>query len=417
MTKMKIENIKVDQRFRQEFGDIDELAESIEKHGLIHPPVVNEDGILIAGERRLRACEQLQMDEIEVRKLGELSELERKEMELEENLYRKKFTWSEEVKAKEEIHLIKQIQHGQRVKGHESDGWGTKDTAKLLDESLGTVSQDIKLAEAMSDYPELKDCDTKTGAWKKLKEIEERETLEQMAEMVGGKQLSEFYEVYNEDVLDYMAKQGDETFDLILADPPWGIEMDTKSRLSKESGVEYDDSLEYSIALVDEACREFYRILKPDTHMYMYFGIANYGIFRDIIKDAGFEVDPVPVIYNKDRGGSAAKGKTYPKAYEVIFHCWKGSRKLNTTHHNVYTISRPEGYKRIHSAQKPVEMNRALVEASTDPGERVLIPFMGSGSAVIASAKAERYVVGTELDKTTFASAVELIEKQLVEEE
>src|SRR6056297_2846088 len=146
MAIMKIDDIKVDERFRKDFGDIEELAKSIEQHGLIQPPVVHNDGTLIAGERRYRACKMLELEEIEVRTLNDLTELEMRELELEENLHRKAFTWDEEVKAKEEIHRIKQLQHGERIKGHDSDGWGVKDTAEVLDESLGTVSQDIKLA-------------------------------------------------------------------------------------------------------------------------------------------------------------------------------------------------------------------------------------------------------------------------------
>lgn len=417
MAMMKMEDIIVDDRFRKDFGDIEELANSIKKHGLIQPPVVQDDGVLVAGERRYRACKVLGLDEIEVRLVSDLTELERREMELEENLYRKAFTWDEEVKAKEEIHRIKQLQHGERIKGHDSDGWGVKDTAQVLDESLGTVSQDIKLAQALNKYPELMECKNKTTAWKQLKKIEERQLLEAMAEIVGDEDISDMYSVYNKDVLEWLAEQEDETIDLIIADPPWGIEMDTKSRLSRDTGVEYDDSLDNAIALMDIAVHEFYRVLKKDRHLYVYFGIANYQIFRDLLEDAGFEVDPVPVIYNKDRGGSAAKGKTFPKAYETIFHCWKGSRELKTTHHNVYTEQRPEGKKRIHSAQKPVSMQKNLVKASSDPGETVLIPFMGSGSGVVAAAKEGRKVIGCELDDILFSSAVEWIKARLKEKD
>uniref|UniRef100_UPI00164242F3 ParB N-terminal domain-containing protein n=1 Tax=Bacillus thuringiensis TaxID=1428 RepID=UPI00164242F3 len=51
-----IKKIKVSDRIRKEFGNIEELANDIKENGLINPPVVTPDHELIAGERRLRAC-------------------------------------------------------------------------------------------------------------------------------------------------------------------------------------------------------------------------------------------------------------------------------------------------------------------------------------------------------------------------
>lgn len=87
---MKIDDIKIGERHREDLGDIDALAQSIEEIGLLHPPVVNQDtNELIAGYRRIKAYEKLGRKEIPVRKvsldditLGEYSE----------NVVRKDFT-------------------------------------------------------------------------------------------------------------------------------------------------------------------------------------------------------------------------------------------------------------------------------------------------------------------------------------
>lgn len=90
--KVLISDIKVENRRREEFGDIEGLAESIGKLGLIQPIVVDEEYHLIAGERRLRACQQLGWFDVPVRLYRDLSEAERREIELEENVRRKDFT-------------------------------------------------------------------------------------------------------------------------------------------------------------------------------------------------------------------------------------------------------------------------------------------------------------------------------------
>jgi len=84
-----IDAIRVGKRRREEFGDIDGLAASIDQYGLLHSPVVDDRLNLVAGERRLRACKQLGWASIEVRTLGSLTDAERREIELEENLQRK----------------------------------------------------------------------------------------------------------------------------------------------------------------------------------------------------------------------------------------------------------------------------------------------------------------------------------------
>jgi ParB family chromosome partitioning protein len=50
---------KVGERHRRDLGDVDGLAESIEDIGLLNPITVDENGLLLAGARRLAACKRL----------------------------------------------------------------------------------------------------------------------------------------------------------------------------------------------------------------------------------------------------------------------------------------------------------------------------------------------------------------------
>jgi len=54
MPQLKVSDIKVGERFRITFDGIEDLAASIKEFGLIEPVVVDENNVLIAGERRLR---------------------------------------------------------------------------------------------------------------------------------------------------------------------------------------------------------------------------------------------------------------------------------------------------------------------------------------------------------------------------
>lgn len=93
--RVAISDITVNERRRQDLGDIASLARNIDQHGLLHPIIIAADSELIAGERRLRACQHLGQTTIDVRRWPDLSIEERREIELAENLDRKDLTPAE----------------------------------------------------------------------------------------------------------------------------------------------------------------------------------------------------------------------------------------------------------------------------------------------------------------------------------
>lgn len=84
--------IRLGDRHRKELGDIAGLGRSIADIGLLHPIVVNRNGTLIAGERRLKACTSLGWSHIPVT-IVNLDNIVRGE--LAENAERKDFLPSE----------------------------------------------------------------------------------------------------------------------------------------------------------------------------------------------------------------------------------------------------------------------------------------------------------------------------------
>lgn len=94
-------------RQRKELTGINELAESIRSIGLIHPIVVTPDGVLVAGERRLRAHQELGLTHISVQFTTDIPREELEAIELEENVKRKALNWKEEVFAVARLHELK----------------------------------------------------------------------------------------------------------------------------------------------------------------------------------------------------------------------------------------------------------------------------------------------------------------------
>lgn len=100
---LEINQIKVSERIRKDYGNIEELATDIRENGLINPPVVTPEYELIAGERRLRALQFLNYKQIEVRVMSVKDALHQLKLEISENENRKDFSFSEKMQWAEEL--------------------------------------------------------------------------------------------------------------------------------------------------------------------------------------------------------------------------------------------------------------------------------------------------------------------------
>lgn len=121
------DKIIVKDRIRKDFGDLEELAKDIQENGLINPPVVTPDNVLIAGERRFRAMTQiLGWKQIEVRPMTVQDALHQLKLEISENENRKEFTFSEKMewaeRLKEEYRKVAEANTAANLPGSASVG-------------------------------------------------------------------------------------------------------------------------------------------------------------------------------------------------------------------------------------------------------------------------------------------------------
>ena len=415
MPQLLVSDVKVTKRFRNKFVDIDKLANSIRDFGLIHPIVIDENNSLIAGERRLKAHKKLKMEYIEVRYIKDLEDIQKKEIELEENIQRSAFTWQEEVSAKAQLHKLKQKIYGKAIKGHETkDTWGIRDTADALGESLGSTSMDIALAEGMKLFPELMQEKTKTTAFKKLKQKREAILQTELAKRLKERGFIGNPNVIQGNCVEEMGKMEAGSIDLIIADPPFGIDFDKAESTSKTHASVYpisDD--EFTIMdLMDRAFAQMFRVLKDNRHAYIFYGCQHYDKILTLLRKHGFEVHDRPNIWDKLSGGFPSQSVNFTSSYEPFFFCTKGRRKLNGTPRDVFPIKRVPPQYKIHPTEKPTELLRTLVKLSSLPGEKVLDPFAGSGSTLVAAKELNRVGVGIELDIKYHANIVARLKEE-----
>jgi len=95
LKQVKVEDVIIRKRVRKNLGDLSALIKSLHTHGLIHPIIINKQYELIAGHRRLEAAKQLGWKLIDAIMVDKPSQLDKLEIEMEENLYRKNLTSEE----------------------------------------------------------------------------------------------------------------------------------------------------------------------------------------------------------------------------------------------------------------------------------------------------------------------------------
>jgi ParB family chromosome partitioning protein len=116
--QVPIADIIVKKRVRKEMGDLEVLADSMNRVGQISPIVITEKNVLLAGGRRLEAAKRLGWRTINaiVAKLPDGVTM--LEVEIEENKQRRDFSPEESAKAMERLYRQKHPGFFRRLWNH-----------------------------------------------------------------------------------------------------------------------------------------------------------------------------------------------------------------------------------------------------------------------------------------------------------
>lgn len=216
---LKIKDVKIGQRVRDEYGDMQALADSIREHGLLHPIVVDSDYNLIAGCRRLLACERIGLKEIEAKVLEDITEKELRILELEENIRRKDLTELEKSKNLVELAEIKEQELKEKLSTESVDKYKREAHRPInpvsiqnISKELGTPVQTLKDAKqhvkAVEEFPPLENL-PKYQAIETAKELRKAPPEEQAKILDFASRKSQLPEVQKEeDFYSYMDECG-----------------------------------------------------------------------------------------------------------------------------------------------------------------------------------------------------------------
>jgi DNA modification methylase len=419
-------------RQRKEFvpEQVVELAGSISQYGLMNPVTVRKDPesdnfFLVAGERRMRALEYLWNFGETVKcgqgvfpegvvpcvYFGELDPLVAKEMELEENIRRVDLTWQEKAAATSELMELRTAQA-------KATGTEPPTVTAIASEVRGDspaahdkTRKELIVSKHLAD-PEVKKASTVDEAFKLLKRREELTKSAELAAKIGVTFSSSVHTLLQGDCLERLPELQRESFDVLLTDPPYGIDADKFGNSGGIAGAGntgshfYDDSWTYWNKLAKFLAAESFRVCKPQAHAYVFCDVDNFVLLKSFFIEAGWRVFRTPLIWVNPTANRAPWPEHGPqRKYQVVMYAVKGNRPVTKVQPDVLTYPSDENLN--HQAQKPVALYQDLLMRSVRPGDSVLDCFGGTGPILPAAHALKCRATYIERDQAAYGIAIE----------
>ena len=231
------------------------------------------------------------------------------------------------------------------------------------------------------------------------------------------------------DSIEVLRKINEKSINLIFADPPYNIGKHFGNNIDKWN--EVDEYIEWCIEWIDEC----FRILKDDGVMY-FMTATQYMPFLDVYVSKKYNVLS-RIVWTYDSSGVQSK-KMYGSLYEPILMVNKTNKSKYTFNYQDILVEAKTGAKRKlidyrktppqpyntqkvpgnvwdfsrvrykmdeyenHPTQKPEELLKRIILASSNENDIVLDPFSGSFTTASVAVKLNRKAIGIDLNPEFF---------------
>lgn len=234
-----------------------------------------------------------------------------------------------------------------------------------------------------------------------------------------------------------------ETVDLVYADPPYNLSGNGLKWKGNKTGGDWfmvnekwdkmapEDYLNFTYQWISE-CK---RILKNNGSIYISCSFHNIGEIIITLKALEFKVNNVITWYKRNSMPNMTK-RVFTHSTEYVVWAVKGTswifnyetiKKINPEKQingadkqmrDMWSIPLLQGKERLkqsnnktlHPTQKPEELLKRIILASSNPGDIIFDPFMGSGTTAVVAKKFGRHFIGVESNDLYFSAALSRIE-------
>ena len=231
----------------------------------------------------------------------------------------------------------------------------------------------------------------------------------------------------------------DKSFDLVFADPPYNLQIGeklTRPDASKVNGVNDRWDQFNSFEHYDKFCKEWLieckRILKDNGSIWLIGSYHNIFRLGCLLQNLNFWILN-DIIWRKNNPMPNFKGTRFTNAHETLIWASKSKKSKYTFNYQslkcfnddlqmrsdwLFPICsgkerlKQKG-KKVHSTQKPEALLHRIILATTNKGDNIFDPFLGTGTTAVVAKKLGRNFCGIEKDKRYFKAASERIRNTL----
>ena len=377
-------------------GSVGAVANSIKAFGFRAPIIVDGDGIIIAGHTRYKAAKKLGLKRVPVIYARDMTPAQVEAYRIADNSAGSRSTWDEDLLQE----ILDEI--GQ---GYDLESMGL-DTEAYID--TGEFPDDIK-------------DDTPPPAPRSAK------TIPGQIYRLGDHVLMCGDATRMEDMRRLVQAGGGDGIDMMMADPPYNvaIEGETEEHLTIENDDQAEDQFR---AFLTTALTNAAELLKAGAACYMWYAFWRIREAYDAAEAAGVKVSQ-NLIWVKNV--FVLGHSDYQWRHEPCLYGWREGANRYFISDRTLTTVEEEGIdpdtmteaqlrdtlrtmlanipadairenkpaaSRDHPTMKPVPLIARMVFNSTRVGDRVLDPFAGSGSTMMACEQLGRRCIMMELD-------------------
>ncbi len=232
--------------------------------------------------------------------------------------------------------------------------------------------------------------------------------------------------IYNKECIIGMKAIPDETIDLVVTDPPFAIDFKAKrgnynrtaSRvLEGYKEITKENYYEFTLNWMSQC----FRILKEGGSMYVFSGWNNLGDILNAIEEIGFIT--VNHIIWKYQFGVVTNRKFVTSHYHCLYICKNDKKRKFFPYERFSKEEKNNQGRSLHYKDKedvweikreywtgdektptklPAEIIKKILQYSSEEGDLVFDPFLGSGQTAVVSKLLKRNYMGFEIVKEYF---------------
>jgi site-specific DNA-methyltransferase (adenine-specific) len=189
--------------------------------------------------------------------------------------------------------------------------------------------------------------------------------------------------IHNCDCLEFMKQLPDKCVELVLTDPPYGMNYYSNRRKDGNPFGEIKGDDKYPAHLIPE----FKRISRKAV-----LSFCRWDNLHEVDKPKSF------IVWAKNNHSSGDLYHEYGRAWEGCLFYPLENHSFKTRQADIINLSRIVSTDMVHPTQKPVPLCEMLIDNNTIGGDIVFDPFMGSGTTAVACERLGRKWFGCELE-------------------